>query len=124
MARGAPDGLMQSDFTRRMAFPKQTVDSAVAKMQGDGLVALESAEDLRKEKSVRLTDTEHVPRTTAWRVSVNHPSSSTTSTTNRSRSRCWGSQSTPRFSLEKTAFPSTTVSRKTEGVIKKVHMKK
>ena len=53
---GEPDGLTQRDIARRMAFPKQTVNSAVAKMQGDGLVALESAEGSRKEKSVRLTD--------------------------------------------------------------------
>ena len=65
MAWGAPDGLMQSDFTRRMAFPKQTVNLAVVKMQGDGLVALESAEGSRKEKSVRLTDTGRTPMMTA-----------------------------------------------------------
>lgn len=53
---GEPDGLTQRDIAQRMAFPKQTVNSAVAKMQGDGLVALESAEGSRKEKSVRLTD--------------------------------------------------------------------
>ena len=77
-------------FARIMAFPKQTVNSAVAKMQCDGLVALESAEGSRKEKSVRLTDTGRVPRTTAWRTSANRPSSSTTSTTSRSRSRRGG----------------------------------
>ncbi len=53
---GAPDGLTQRDIARRMAFPKQTVNSAVAKMQCDGLVALDSVEGSRKEKSVRLTD--------------------------------------------------------------------
>ena len=54
---GASDGLTLRYIARRMAFPKQTVNSAVAKMQDDGLVTLESAEGSHKEKSVRLTDT-------------------------------------------------------------------
>ncbi len=48
-----------------MAFPKQTVNLAVVKMQGDGLVALESAEGLRKEKSGRPTDAGRAPMMTA-----------------------------------------------------------
>ena len=87
---GASDGLTLRDIARRIVFPKQTMNSAVAKMQCDGLVVLESAEGSRKEKSVRLTDTGRAPMMTAWRVSANRHSSSTTSTTSRSRSRCGG----------------------------------
>jgi len=51
------DGLTQREIARRMAFPKQTVNSAVAKLESSGLVTLAAVEGSRKEKVITLTAT-------------------------------------------------------------------
>ena len=49
------DGLTQHEIADMMMFPKQTVNSAVARLANDGMVEFFAAEGLRKEKRVRLT---------------------------------------------------------------------
>ena len=49
------DGLTQHELAESMAFPKQTVNSAVARLAKDGMVELASIDGTRKAKNVRLT---------------------------------------------------------------------
>lgn len=51
------DGLAQHEIAGMMMFPKQTVNSAVARLAKDGKVEFFAADGSRKEKRVRLTAT-------------------------------------------------------------------
>ena len=51
------DGLTQHEIADMMMFPKQTVNSAVARLAKDGMVEFFAAEGSRKEKRIRLTAT-------------------------------------------------------------------
>lgn len=49
------DGLSQHEIAGMMMFPKQTVNSAVARLVMDGMVEFAAIAGTRKEKKVRLT---------------------------------------------------------------------
>ena len=49
------DGLSQHEIAGMMMFPKQTVNSAVARLAMDGMVEFAAIAGTRKEKKVRLT---------------------------------------------------------------------
>lgn len=49
------DGMTQQQMIEVMMFPKQTINSAVSALAKNGMVALESGAENRKNKIVRLT---------------------------------------------------------------------
>lgn len=49
------DGLTQHEIAGMMMFPKQTVNSAVARLANDGMVEFSAMDGSRKEKRIRLT---------------------------------------------------------------------
>ena len=49
------DGLAQHEIAGMMMFPKQTVNSAVARLAKDGMVEFSAMDGSRKEKCIRMT---------------------------------------------------------------------